>query len=354
MVAIDTLFIDGVRNISAQQIALSAGLNFFEGRNGAGKTSVLEAAFMLSRGRSFRSFGARACLQRGRDSAIVRAHRGAEVLGLERRIGTWSARADGVELSSLADVSRLLPAMLFHPETHGDFFGEADQRRRTLDWAVFHVEPGFAAVWRAHQRAVRQRNAALVSNEPFQAPMWNPAMSREGAELNALREGVFARVAAEFTAIHRELGHDSRTVSLAFRRGWADGSTLESAIDTAWERDLAAGYSTVGAHRADLSMTALELRAASTLSRGEGKLAVLSLILAIGAVVQPALDRPMLLLLDDLPAELDSTRLTRLLGLLGRSGYQILASGVACPDLSEWPREHALFHVEQGKIDRVL
>lgn len=354
MTQIDTLFIDGVRNLKAQEITLSPGLNFFCGHNGAGKTSVLEAVFLLSRGRSFRAHSTRALLQRGSDAALVRARCGEQHMAIERRTGHWSARVDGEDVASLAALSRLLPTVVFHPETHGDFLNEAEQRRRLLDWAVFHVEPAFAETWRAHQRVLKQRNAALASSSPIEARSWDSSLATIGSEMNALRETTFVRLEAAFLRFHRALGGEPRSVVLSWRRGWENEQALMAAIQFAWDRDLALGYSTVGAHRADLILSAHALRAVGTLSRGEGKLAVLALTLAASEVVQECLTAPLLVLLDDIAAEIDSTRFSNLLRLLGGAHYQVLATGVTSPELTDWKRSCSVFHVEQGQISRVL
>jgi len=354
MTRLDSLYIDGVRNLSAQQISLSPGLNFFCGLNGAGKTSVLEAVYLLSRGRSHRALTARGLIQRDRDVALVRANAGSSVIAIERRLSSWIARQDGEDIPSLAQLARILPVVMFHPESHGAFLTESDQRRRLLDWTVFHVEPGFAGAWSAYQRALKQRNAALSSNKPRDAQLWDAALAEPGETLTRMRASTVAALHPAFLVAHAELAGLPDTVALEWRSGWDPSLSMRQALVAARERDTALGYSSVGAHRCDLLMSALRLRAAGTLSRGEGKLAVLALTLAASEIVKKALDQPLLVLLDDIAAELDPPRFARLLSLLSDAKHQVLATAVEPPILASWRGERALFHVEQGRISRVL
>jgi DNA replication and repair protein RecF len=350
MTPVDQLYIDGVRNLSAQTVALSPGLNFFFGRNGAGKTSVLEALHVLSRGRSFRGHAGRGLLQRGRSNAVVRVDSGAHSVGLDRQAGHWQARHNGCEVPSLATLARLLPVMVFHPESHGEFFAEADVRRRLLDWLVFHVKPAFAGQWAAYQRALKQRNSALAAGDARGALAFEPTLVHFGLALETARVAAFAQLKPLFEHEQSRLDGGERSVQIGLKRGWDVAVALADALAGARERDLSVGYSTVGPHRADIELRALELRASGTLSRGEGKLAVLALTLACVSLVASALSAPPVLLLDDLAAELDQERWARLLGTLGQQRWQILATGVSAPKLDAWPGASRVFHVEHGHI----
>ncbi|HQV72246.1 MAG TPA: AAA family ATPase, partial [Dokdonella sp.] len=159
------LRIGNLRVIREQAIRLGRGWNVFVGANGAGKTSILEAAFLLSHGRSFRR-GTRDTLSRlGSDGYSVfgrlqLANGWERRLGIARVGGKLEARVDG-EVVGISGLVQTCAVACFEPGSHELIGGIAEERRRYLDWGVFHVEHGFLQDWRRYQRALRQRNSVL-------------------------------------------------------------------------------------------------------------------------------------------------------------------------------------------------
>ncbi len=173
---LEQLRISGLRCLADVSPALDPAINVFVGANGAGKTSVLEAVFLLSHARSFRSGAREALLQREMAQLSVFAElrhadgRGSRV-GLGRTGGRWEARVDGDSVA-IGQLVRECAVVCFEPGSHALIAGAAEERRRYLDWGVFHVEPDFLAVWRRYQRALKQRNSLLrvgidVTDEQF-------------------------------------------------------------------------------------------------------------------------------------------------------------------------------------------
>src|SRR5579859_3106691 len=162
---LDSLRISGLRCLGDVSLSLEPGVTVFSGANGAGKTSILEAAFLLSHARSFRSGAKDALLQRGAGAFSVfvelrhddgRSRR----LGLGRQGVRWDARIDG-EAASLSELVGECAVVCFEPGSHALIAGGAEERRRYLDWGVFHVEHEFISAWRRYQRALKQRNTLL-------------------------------------------------------------------------------------------------------------------------------------------------------------------------------------------------
>src|SRR3954470_1261896 len=159
------LRIENLRCIESASFEFSPELNLIAGENGAGKTSVLEAIFLLGRGRSFRTRSSERLIRHqqprltvfGRtDDAPVR-QAGVEIAA----DGGTRARINGEAAGSLLELSGVFPVQAIDPEIHKLVDQGAERRRRWLDWFVFHVEPTFAAHWSRYNRALKQRNAAL-------------------------------------------------------------------------------------------------------------------------------------------------------------------------------------------------
>ena len=159
------LRIENLRCIESAALEFSPELNLIAGENGAGKTSILEAIFLLGRGRSFRTRSTERLIRhhqpkltvfgRTDDSPPKRA--GVEVAA----DGGTRARIDGANALSLLELTGVLPVQAIDPEIHKLVDQGPERRRRWLDWLVFHVEPTFGLHWARYNRALKQRNAAL-------------------------------------------------------------------------------------------------------------------------------------------------------------------------------------------------
>ena len=144
---LESVYIDGVRNLSAQRLVMGSEINLISGPNGSGKSSIVEALSMLSTGRSFRSSSVRSVIQHGREDCIVQAqvrYRGSvRSLGIRRsKTGELTLRLDGEPMSSLAEFAAQVPTIIIDPSSTDTITGPPDSRRRLIDGTLFHVEHG--------------------------------------------------------------------------------------------------------------------------------------------------------------------------------------------------------------------
>lgn len=356
----DSLRIQGLRCLRDVAVPLGEGIHAFVGANGAGKTSVLEAAFLLSHGRSFRSGMKEALLQRGQARLSVFAQlshdegRTARV-GLGREGSRWEARIDGTA-APLGQLVGECAVVCFEPGSHALIAGGAEERRRFLDWGVFHVEPAFLPTWRRYQRALKQRNTLLRAAAPVGdglfAP-WEYEMAQAAAQIDAYRsaylDALRPDLAASATAMLPELGH----VELRYRRGWPEEAELLDLLAASRGRDMARGHTSIGAHRADWSMGFEFAPLREHLSRGQEKLAALSCLLAQASLYATRRGEWPVICLDDLASELDLAHQAAVVQQLAAVGAQVLVTGTELPGaLQGLP--HRLFHVEQGQISPLL
>ncbi|MDA7753320.1 DNA replication and repair protein RecF, partial [bacterium] len=157
-----------VRNLASVQIDCHPGANVIYGSNGSGKTSLLEAIYILGRGRSFKHRDLRVVVNKLADELVVSARIEREIsktshqLGIRRTAqGKFEARIDGKSLQSAAQLVEELPLQLIDAHSFTLLEGGPLQRRQFLDWGVFHVEHGYTNLWRRFQKALKQRNQLL-------------------------------------------------------------------------------------------------------------------------------------------------------------------------------------------------
>jgi DNA replication and repair protein RecF len=346
------------RCIESADLEFDARCNLIGGPNASGKTSLLEAIFFLGRGRSFRAPHNQALIRKGaRDLTLAgRLESALAVRPLGVRYGRdgFEAKAAGERLSSLAELASVFPVQSIDPEIHRLIEEGPHERRRYLDWGVFHVEPRFVDQWRRYQRVLKQRNAALRAESPIEVVRaWDPELVEAGHALAGLRRRYLASLAdAVRTTGERMVG---APIELTLQDGWAADETLQAALDNAWERDRLRGTTLIGPHRADLRIKLGGHAARHHVSRGQQKLIAAAMLLG-QLHCDAALGSPTAaVLVDDPAAELDFPNLGRLVAELVDLPAQLFVTALnpSVPAFERLP-EPRRFHVEHGRIARLV
>jgi DNA replication and repair protein RecF len=341
-----------VRCLKSAELDLHPGLNLISGDNGSGKTSLLEAIFLLGRGRSFRTRHTAQLIRHG--SARLWVHGATEPVP-GHSLGVECTRDDGLQIridraaaSSRVELSQIFPVQIIDPGIHRLVEEGPAQRRRWFDWAMFHVEPDFLRHWQGYTRALRQRNAALQEGGDL-AP-WDVELARLGELLTAGRARLLDALQPYWAAARASLG--ALDVSVSFFQGWSRELALADSLRAHRERDLERGLTGVGPHRFDILLR-LEGRAAREIvSRGQQKLLGVAMAIAMARFLSERADRPSTLLLDDPAAELDADRTRALLTTVAGLGVQLVVTTLR-PGDDRLGVPDAVFHVEQGGVRRL-
>lgn len=349
---IDKVSIHNFRVIEQAELTLVPGINLLWGDNGAGKTSVLEAVFVAARGRSFRHQEAGPFIRSGASDAVVVIrstddHGRQHVLGIERGAREQRVRLDGADVQRRSEQVRALPLQLLTPSSHALIEGPPELRRRYLDLGMFHVEPQYQSWYTDYQRALRQRNAALRGSGPG-AATWDKVISEAAEPLGLAREQYVASLRVSAGEVLARIAPRLR-VDIGIRHGWDRTRPLAEQLPERLEIDRRMGYTGLGPHRADILIRAEDVVAAKRLSRGQQKLVVLALALAQAKVTEAASGVRPVMLLDDLPAELDRPHRDGVMAYLLESGLQCLISAVEKEGLA-LPAATAVFHVEHNGV----
>ena len=350
-----------VRALRDVGIAPSAEINLLVGQNGSGKTSLLEALYMLGAGRSFITAQLQNVIRHGARALQVVARieeSGREsVLGVERRIGAPpEIRLDGSKVDGFARLAERVPVQVIYPQSNELIIGGPTHRRRFIDWGVFHVEHGFMNCWREYQRVLGQRNAALrTAATAAELAPWDRLLERTGEQLAQFRAAYVDNLAPHVAAFAATLCSDD-AVELQLNRGWSADLPLQDALARAFERDRRVAATSVGPHRAELRIRYGGHEARVAASRGQQKLLVYALKLAQIAHLWEERQRRTLLLLDDLPSELDQQSRARVFeGLRGINGQIFVTAierAVLEPLLADWLVK--VFHVERGDVSELV
>jgi len=344
------LRIENLRCIESATLAFSPELNLIAGENGAGKTSILEAIFLLGRGRSFRTRSSERLIRYqqprltvfGRTDDVPSRQAGIEITA----DGRARARINGENAQSLLELSGVFPVQAIDPEIHKLVDQGPERRRRWLDWLVFHVEPTFASHWTRYNRALKQRNAHLRTSAS-DIDAWDAELVRSGEAITSARRRALDLLLPRLAATFERFG--GLEVTASFMTGWAAESSLAESLAAHADRDRARGTTTSGPHRADVVLRREHRVARETLSRGQQKLTAVAMIVSQLQLLQAEMGLRAILLLDDPAAELDAKNLHRLFGELASLRCQMIATSLT-PETALFQAPKATFHVEQGRV----
>jgi len=357
---LEQLRLENLRNLAALELQFAPGLNLIVGPNGAGKTSILEGAYLLSHAQSFRTGLIDSLIRRDAQrltlSAQVSRRTGPIRLGLARTPEGWEAKINGLPAPSLGGLLRECAVVCFEPGSHALISGGSAERRRFLDWGVFHVEPDLLPHARQYSRVLRQRNAALKQNaDDTELTAWDEALATAGTPLVQMRASYFARYSAELAAVLGLLLPELGLAATQLSAGWPDGLELAEALAGARARDRARGHTTRGPHRADWSIRFEHAPQREHLSRGQEKLCALACVLAQARVYAMARDQWPIVALDDLASELDGAHQQLVVDMLAATNAQVLITGIDIPQpLRAGRHPVSLFHVEHGEVRNLL
>jgi len=345
------------RNIDQAEITPESGFNFVIGKNGSGKTSLLEAIHCLGRGKSFRTHKISKLIQAGSDAFMlvgkVTQRCREYTIGMERSQQGSQIRLSGQAIKSTTELTECLPIALLEPGLHRLVEGGPEYRRKFLDWGVFHVEPGFGSTWKTFRRALEQRNAALRDRWPHKTiKQWDRELVQASLSLDEYRKSYLVslkKTLQDMDYLYEALPE----LSFDYQTGWRSGMSYEDYLSAQYESDKERGFTQFGPHRADLRIRIADKNAQDVLSRGQQKLLVATLILAQCRLLEDGYSSAVILV-DDLPAELDTEKRQALLRALAETGAQIFVTGTE-KELFEGADfgEAGMFHVKQGRIEKL-
>lgn len=380
------------RNYESAELSLSPGPHLFVGRNGQGKTNLVESLGYLSTLSSHRVANDQAMIRQGAESAIVRArlqHDGREVLA-EVQLNRSGANRAQINRSAIKtrDLPRYFSSVLFAPEDLALVRGEPGGRRRFLDDLLVLRSPRMAGVVADYERVLRQRNALLKSarasglrgDRLTTLDLWDERLVDFGSKIIEARSRLVTELQPEVAAAYVSVAGDDHRARLAGRlsilgsAGSAASSTdddtevssndvgessalsaadaatvFRAAIERVRRSEIDRAITLVGPHRDDLFLELNGLPARGYASHGESWSFALTLKLASAAVLRR--DTPLgdpVIVLDDVFAELDRGRRSRLAGAV--AGFeQVLITAAVLEDVPDEFTANTV-HIERGRI----
>ena len=371
------------RNYAVADVAMAPGANLFVGRNGQGKTNLVEALGYLSTLGSHRVSTDSALIRAGQDAAIIRArlqHNGRDLLA-EVQINRTGANRAQINRGQIKprELPRYFSSVLFAPEDLGIVRGDPSARRRFVDQLLILHTPRLAGVLSDYERTLKQRNSLLKSarssglkpNQLTTLEIWDDKLVSLGSEIidervaliDDLQQPIrdaYASVVGDdhgpsltpllsIDGVDAELESPAVTDDAPAAAAGATAERFRAALALQRRSELERGLTLVGPHRDDILFELNSLPVKGYASHGETWSFALALKLASAELLRrDSTSGDPVLILDDVFAELDLNRRARLAAAV--SGYeQVLITAAVLDDVPEGLTAHTV-HISAGRI----
>lgn len=334
------LNMDNFRNLSQMDLGFSDRCNIIYGQNGSGKTSIIEAIYYLILGRSFRSHLLGRIIRYGEKEfslfGKIEQEHGLLNVGIAKSTtASKRIKVAGKNVSSSIEITKLLPLQLLNHDSYLLLHGGPKKRRQFVDWGLFHVEQSFLDLWRRTERALGQRNRAIrAKSPPDYIRAWDSELTKLSLQLHNYRKSYIEKFIPIAQEILKKL-MGNLVFDLSYFAGWDTDLDLQTILADKLDGDLKSGYTRIGPHRADMTVSAINgVPAKDALSRGQQKLLLYGLQIAQGVLLKQLTNKRSIYLIDDLLAELDLQKCHLLADLLlSLPKTQIFITGLERDDL---------------------
>jgi DNA replication and repair protein RecF len=295
---------------------LSPNVNIIVGPNTSGKTNLLEAILVISKGSSYRA-NDNELIQTGYTAAKLETHTetGSRTVKIIASVqpSKKTFEINGKRYTRL-DLQKTLPVVLFEPNHLIQLIGSPDARRNYIDDLLEQTIRGFAALRSQYRRTLAQRNA-LLKKQPLSTPpqlfAWDVRLSELGGKIVRLRTELIETINNDLPATYRELSNHQTTIHLAYQSACNQTqyeTDMLRHLESSLESDSRRGYTTSGPHRDDIVIVLHDQPLQHTASRGETRTALLALKIIEARRIENARNQAPILLLDDVFSELDGSR----------------------------------------------
>ena len=363
---VDKIALNGFRNYEWETAEFDSGTNVISGSNAQGKTNLLEAVYMLSTGRSFRTRFDKELVGFGYSSAEVLAdvtsHDRSQTINILLRPGyAKKISVNGVKKSA-GELSQVINAVLFCPDDLNLIKEGAAVRRRLMDNAISQIRPRYAEYLSEFNRLYEHKTRILKDWREKPSLLdtldeFSDGMCRASAQLIRYRAAFAARLNLAAAPIHREFSGEGEELDISYTTVSTVRDVYGSAKEIYYDicehqekhrqAELESGQCLTGAHKDDLEISINGKTARSFASQGQTRTAALSIKLAEREIFLAETGEYPILLLDDVLSELDTKRQEFVLNRIG--GGQTLITCCEDEGISSRTGGTVLF-VEKGRI----
>lgn len=350
------------RNYSEEKTAFHPKVNIITGNNAQGKTNLLEALYMMSLGKSFRTAKDNEMIGFGKQHAKISTISIKEDRLLEMEIileeGQKTVKIDGQKTTRNADMLENIYIVIFSPEDLKIVKDEPEKRRKFLNRELCQIKPIYYKNLAKYKRILLQRNHLLKQdNIPREMlSVWDEELADTGARLMMERAGFIKKIDKISREIHYRITENKEKLEITYESDIKQREDLKTQkeeflkkLEKTYQNDLYRRTTTCGPHKDDLKITAEGIDIRSFGSQGQQRTAALSLKLSEIQLIKEETGETPILLLDDVLSELDFSRQKFLISSLSDVQLFITTTEISS-FIRETLTENFIFSISNGKI----
>lgn len=341
---VDWLSLTQFRSYDSLEWSPDPGVNLLIGRNGSGKTNLLESVGYLARLKSFRSVPDKALIADEADAAVIRAGISSDerdrLIEIELpRQGQRRAQVDKTRLKRMGDLLGVVRVIAFLPEDLDLVKRGPGLRRELLDDIAVQLWPAAYLDQSEFDRSLRQRNAFLKTGDRDEATLavWDSRFGQSGGRVMARRSKVIDLLGPFLAEAYEAIAKDDAAAGFTYQPVWWEGTlgtasagdyaiAISKALEVSRAMDYERRMTTIGPHRDEPGFAIEGYPARTHGSQGEQRTLALAVKLAAHRAVQDSVGEPPILLLDDVFSELDPERSESLAGALPEEAQTLITS----------------------------
>ena len=357
---IKCLYLKNFRNYSEFRIDDLGKVNIFVGKNGQGKTNLLEAVFFLSMLRSFRT----SQISDIKKIGATGFYAGAELSsrsGYNRRIEAEYAdkrklMIDGSSVGKASEFVNQIRTVVFSPNDILLVNGSSSLRRRFIDMFISALHPEYMAVLQEYFSAMQKRNAFLRMGENSKsvasAKAFEPILADKGVKIVCFRNEILSKLSSNIADLMKDITNSEREFLLKYniQRGTDGVSEYLSRFEQERGRDFLRQYATFGPHLDDFEFIYADKTLRNYGSTGQCRLASLCLKLSCIKIMRSSGNEPEIVaLVDDVTGELDNETKKSFYSVINEAD-QVFFTFTELPELDEFLSGSKIFGISEGQI----
>ena len=352
---INKLKIHNLRNIKISEYVFDKRINIFYGSNGAGKTSILEAIYFLSSGKSFRKGNYKNLINYESSSLTVyiectnNIDSQLHVFAVNKdKNGQWKAQGNRSKIKKQSIITNLLPVIAIDPEVYRLVDYGPLYRRNFLDWLVFHVKHDYLLLWKKVHKCVKHLNTLYKIKAPItDIDIWEKAFVQFSDELNYIRKTIFDEIKPKIIELSLYMQDEICDLDIEYKKGWSEDLCLEQQLKLDKLKNLKYGQLQHGPQKMDIKINVGKYQASQTLSRGQKKILSITFYMAFIDLLLEKTSKNPILCLDDFDAEIDKNKLFKAAAFFKEKETQIFITSVQKKKISRVFPDSEMFHVKQ-------
>ena len=351
---IEKIKLQNFRNYEQLDLDLNKNINIIYGDNAQGKTNILEAIFLCSFGKSFRTTKEKEMIKFNEDRCLVeifyqKKDRDGKIkieIGNKKQISI-----NGVKIKKLSELLGNINIVLFTPDDINILKDGPSNRRRFLDMLIGQLKPNYVYNLNMYLKTIEQRNNYLrqirEENKPEEMlEIWDEKLTEYGNIIYNYRKQFMDLIAEKINEIHKKITEDKENIKIEYTSNCDSKEEYLKLLKQRRKLDIIKGFTTKGVHRDDFVIYINDKEVNTYGSQGQNRTVVLSLKLAELNVIYDLIGEYPILLLDDFMSELDENRRKNFLKNIENT--QVILTGTDKIDLQNL--EFNLYNVKKGAI----